>query len=85
MTVQAHHPLRQFRVVRALKERIAAVLAHSQERGTHLAPLLRLHSGNIAIDRSVITNNVGGSWYPTYPQISNPSDTPIDVSTSIIR
>ncbi len=43
------------------------------------------HSGNIVIDRSVITNNVGGSWYPTYPQISNHSDTPIDVSTSIIR
>jgi hypothetical protein len=43
------------------------------------------HSGNIVIDRSVITNNIGGSWYPTYPQISNHSDTPIDVTTSIIR
>jgi hypothetical protein len=43
------------------------------------------HSGNIVIDRSVITNNFGGSWYPTYPQISNHSDTPIEVSTSIIR
>lgn len=43
------------------------------------------HSGNIVIDRSVITGNTGGSWYPTYPQISNHSDTPIDVSTSIIR
>jgi len=43
------------------------------------------HTGNIVIDRSVITNNIGGSWYPTYPQISNHSDTPIDVKTSIIR
>jgi len=43
------------------------------------------HSGDIVIDRSVITNNIGGSWYPTYPQISNHSDTPIDVTTSIIR
>jgi hypothetical protein len=43
------------------------------------------HSGDIVIDRSVITSNVGGSWYPTYPQISNHHDTPIVVSTSIIR
>jgi hypothetical protein len=43
------------------------------------------HSGNIVIDRSVIFGNSGGSWYPTYPQISNHSDTPIDLMTSIIR
>jgi hypothetical protein len=43
------------------------------------------HTGDIVIDRSVITNNPGGSWYPTYPQISNHDDTPISVSTSIIR
>ena len=43
------------------------------------------HSGNILIDRSVITNNVGGSWYPTYPQISNHSDTPITVTDSVIE
>jgi len=43
------------------------------------------HSGNIVIDRSVITNNIGGSWYPTYPQISNHSDTPIELRTSIVR
>ena len=43
------------------------------------------HTGNIVIDRCVITNNIGGSWYPTYPQISNHDVTPIDVSTSIIR
>ncbi len=43
------------------------------------------HSGNIVIDDSVITNNVGGSWYPTYPQISNHDDTPITVTSSTIQ
>lgn len=43
------------------------------------------HSGNIAIEDSTITNNVGGSWYPTYPQISNHDDTPIMVKNSVIE
>jgi hypothetical protein len=43
------------------------------------------HSGNIVIDSSIITNNIGGSWYPTYPQISNHSDTPIVVTNSVIQ
>jgi hypothetical protein len=43
------------------------------------------HSGDIRIDRSVITDNVGGSWYPSYPQISGHSDTPIAVTDSTIR
>jgi len=43
------------------------------------------HSGNIRIEDSVITNNLGGSWYPTYPQISNHDDTPIDVVDSMIE
>jgi hypothetical protein len=43
------------------------------------------HSGNIRIEDSVITNNVGGSWYPTYPQISNHDDTPIEVIESVIE
>ncbi len=43
------------------------------------------HSGDIRIDRSVITNNVGGSWYPTYPQISAHDDTPIVVTDSVIE
>ena len=43
------------------------------------------HSGNIVIDRSTITNNRGGSWYPTYPQISNHDDTPIEVTDSVIE
>jgi hypothetical protein len=42
-------------------------------------------SGDIRIDRSVITHNRGGSWYPTYPQISNHDDTPIDVIDSVIE
>ncbi|MFY2562929.1 hypothetical protein ACN469_35375 [Corallococcus terminator] len=43
------------------------------------------HSGDIRIDRSVIQNNRGGSWYVTYPQISNHSDTPIAVTNSTIE
>ena len=43
------------------------------------------HTGTIEIDRSVITNNTGGSWYPTYPQISNHDDTPITVTDSTIQ
>ena len=36
-------------------------------------------------DGIIITNNVGGSWYPTYPQISGHDDTPIAVTDSIIE
>jgi hypothetical protein len=43
------------------------------------------HTGNIEITDSVITNNIGGSWYPTYPQISNHDDTPIAVTNSTIE
>ena len=43
------------------------------------------HSGEIHIDRSVITDNTGGSWYPTYPQISGHDDTPIIVTGSTIE
>jgi hypothetical protein len=43
------------------------------------------HSGNIVIDRSTITNNIGGSWYPKYPQISGHDDTPITVTDSTIQ
>ena len=43
------------------------------------------HSGNIVIDRSVIRNNIGGSWYPVYPAISMHSDTDIAVTSSTIE
>ena len=43
------------------------------------------HTGNIVIDRCNITNNVGGSWYPIYPQISCHDDTPITVTNSVIQ
>ncbi|MCB9689798.1 MAG: hypothetical protein H6735_32465 [Alphaproteobacteria bacterium] len=42
------------------------------------------HSGDMRIERSTITDNLGGSWYPTYPQISNHDDTPIEVIDSVI-
>jgi hypothetical protein len=43
------------------------------------------HSGDIRIEKSVIKNNVGGSWYPTLPQISGHDDTPIEVIDSVIE
>jgi hypothetical protein len=43
------------------------------------------HTGNVVIDRSTITGNTGGSWYPTYPQISGHEDTPIMVTDSTIE
>jgi hypothetical protein len=43
------------------------------------------HSGNIVIDRSTITNNIGGSWYPKYPQVSMHEDTPITATDSTIQ
>jgi hypothetical protein len=43
------------------------------------------HTGDIRIEDSVITNNTGGSWYVTYPQISNHDDTPITVTDSTIE
>jgi hypothetical protein len=43
------------------------------------------HSGNIRIDSSLIRNNTGGSWYPSYPGISMHSDTPCEVSNSTIE
>jgi hypothetical protein len=42
-------------------------------------------TGNIVIDSSVITNNIGGSWYPAYPQISMEATTPITVTNSTIQ
>jgi hypothetical protein len=41
-------------------------------------------TGSIAITDSTITGNTGGSWYPTYPQISNWPSTPITVVNSDI-
>lgn len=42
------------------------------------------HTGSIAITDSTITGNIGGSWYPAYPQISAFADTPITVTNSKI-
>jgi hypothetical protein len=41
-------------------------------------------TGSIAITDSTISGNTGGSWYPTYPQISNEPSTPITVVNSDI-
>ena len=42
------------------------------------------HSGDIRITHSNLTDNLGGSWYPTYDQISAHDDTPIAVTDSVI-
>ena len=43
------------------------------------------HTGDVRIDRSIITDNTGGTWYPTYPQISGHDDTPIVVTDSTVE
>ena len=43
------------------------------------------HSGDIEIRNSLISHNQGGSWYPSYPQISHHDDTPIRVENSTIE
>lgn len=64
-----------------------AVLEHNQvvQHGSAIFFVSNDHSGEIVIDRSRITDNTGGSWYPTYPQISNHDDTPISVTSSTIE
>ncbi|GAC1672943.1 MAG: hypothetical protein NVS9B2_21160 [Steroidobacteraceae bacterium] len=41
-------------------------------------------TGNIVIIDSTIMGNIGGSWYPKYPQISAEPSTPITVKNSVI-
>lgn len=43
------------------------------------------HTGTVNITDSTIRNNPGGSWYPTYPGISNHDDTRITVVNSTIQ
>jgi hypothetical protein len=64
-----------------------SVLQHNQvnAHGSAIFFVSNDHSGDVRIDRCTITNNLGGSWYPTYPQISNHSDTPILVTDSVIE
>ena len=55
------------------------------EHGSAIFFVSNDHTGNIVIENSVITNNVGGSWYPAYDGIFMHSDTPISVTDSIIE
>ncbi len=54
------------------------------QHGSAIFFVTNTHTGDIRIDSSNITNNTGGSWYPTYAQISGHDDTPIIVSNSVI-
>lgn len=58
---------------------------HAETHGSAIFFVSNDHSGTIVIEDSQITGNTGGSWYPTYPQISNHGDTPINVSNSTIE
>ena len=43
------------------------------------------HTGDMTIDSSTSTSNIGGSWYPQYPQISCFDDPPIKVPSSTLK
>jgi hypothetical protein len=43
------------------------------------------HTGDIKIDKSNISKNIGGSWYTQYPQISAHDDTRIVVTDSVVQ
>jgi hypothetical protein len=58
---------------------------HANTHGSAIFFVTNDHSGDIRIRDSLIRGNLGGSWYPTYPQISNHDDTPIAVSGSTIE
>jgi hypothetical protein len=64
-----------------------AAIQHNQaaQFGSAIFFVSNNHTGNVKIDQSVITQNTGGSWYPTYPQISNHEDTPITATGSTIQ
>ena len=55
------------------------------EHGSAIFFVTNDHSGNIVIDESVISNNLGGSWYPVYDGISMHGDTRIRVTGSVIE
>lgn len=63
------------------------LIEHNQvvQHGSAIFFVSNDHSGNVVIDSSKITQNTGGSWYPTYPQISNHDDTPFKVTASTIE
>lgn len=42
-------------------------------------------TGNIYIEDSTVHNNIGGSWYPVYPNISMHAETEIEVVNSIVE
>jgi hypothetical protein len=54
------------------------------EHGSAIFFVSNDHSGNIVIDDTVITDNIGGYWYPAYDGISMHNDTQIEVTDSVI-
>ena len=67
---------------------LCGVAIHDNEvvqHGSAIFFVTNNHTGDVRIDRSVITRNQGGWWYPLYPQISAHDDTPITVTDSTIE
>jgi hypothetical protein len=62
-------------------------IEHNQvnEHGSAIFFVSNDHTGNMVIDDSVIVNNFGGSWYPSYDGISMHGDTLITVTDSVIQ
>jgi hypothetical protein len=67
---------------------LCGVAIHDNEvvqHGSAIFFVTNNHTGDVKIDKSNITKNVGGSWYTKYPQISAHDDTPIAVTDSVIQ
>lgn len=64
-----------------------AVIQHNQVNayGSAIFFVSNNHTGNVVIKDSTITENVGGSWYPKFPQISHHEDTPVTSTNSTIK
>ncbi len=65
---------------------LGSVISHNtvNAHGSAIFFVSNDHTGDIIIDESTITNNIGGSWYPVYDGISMHADTPITVTNSTI-
>jgi len=66
---------------------LGSVIKHNEVNafGSAIFFVSNNHTGNILIDESIITENIGGSWYPAYPGISMHADTDIRVTNSTIE
>ena len=43
------------------------------------------HTGDIVLENSLVENNIGGSWYPKYPNISMHADTKVTITNKPVE